>query len=75
MAVKTLELNPIEISLNEDKYMRAIKGKTDGTAYSASEWMRLMKTDPDYNWQFTNQANQQVSSMVSTLEKAFGLVR
>jgi len=75
IAAKTLELNPIEVSLNEDRYMRAIKGKPDGSAYSANEWVQLLKTDPEYKWQFTNQANQQVSSMVSTLERAFGLVR
>jgi hypothetical protein len=75
IAVKTLELNPIEVSLNEDRYMRAIKGKPDGSPYSANEWVHLLKTDPEYKWQFTNQANQQVSSMVSTLERACGLVR
>ena len=75
IAVKTLELNPIEVDLGQDKFMRAIKGKPDGTAYSANEWIQMLKTDPDYGWQYTNQANQQVSSVVSTLERAFGLVR
>jgi len=75
IAAKTLELNPIEVSLNDDKFMRAIKGKDDGTQYSGNEWIRLLKTDPDYGWQYTNQANQQINSVVSKLERAFGLMR
>jgi hypothetical protein len=75
IAVKTLELNPIEVDLSQDKFLRAMKGKEDGTAYSASEWTQMLKTDPDYGWQYTNQANQQVSGVVSALERAFGLVR
>jgi len=75
LAVKTLELNPIEVQLSDDKFMRAIKGKPDGTQYSGNEWIQMLKTDPNYGWQYTNQANQQVSSVVSTLERAFGLMR
>ncbi len=40
---------------------------------SLTEWLRKLKSDPKYGYQYTNQANQEVSRVVSTLEKAFGL--
>jgi len=39
---------------------------------SLSAWVQKLKTDPAYGYQFTTQANAEVSNVVSTLEKAFG---
>ena len=75
LAVKTLELNPVEVNLSDDKYDKVLRGKADGSQYSASEWINELKSNPDYGWRFTNQANQQVSSVASTLERAFGLIK
>jgi hypothetical protein len=73
LSAKTLELSPVDVNLDDDKFLMALKGKEDGTQYSGTEWVRMLKTDPEYNWRFTNQANQQVNSVVSALEKSFGL--
>lgn len=39
---------------------------------SLNDWVSELKRNPKYNYQFTSAANAEVSSMVSTLEKAFG---
>lgn len=39
---------------------------------SLNDWISELKRNPKYNYQFTSAANAEVSSMVSTLEKAFG---
>jgi hypothetical protein len=52
-------------------YADALQGQ-DGPM-SLGQWMTTLKTNPKYGYQYTNQANAEVSSMVSTLEKAFGL--
>lgn len=75
IAVKTLELNPIDINLNSDKWDRVLRGKQDGTAYTANEWLQELKSNPDYGWQYTQQANDQATNLVMGLEKAFGFRR
>lgn len=74
-AAEILEIDPNEIDFTKDpKYAEAFGDSKTGQL-SLSAWVKKLKTDDQYGWKFTNQANQQVSSMVSTLEKAFGLVR
>lgn len=70
-----LEVEPNSIDFVQDpKWSRAF-GTADKGPMSLADWERELKTNKDYGWRFTNQANQQVSSVVSTLERAFGLVR
>jgi hypothetical protein len=70
-----LELDENQIDFVKDpKWARAF-GTSDKGPMSLADWERELKTNQDYGWRFTNQANQQVSSVVSTLERAFGLVR
>jgi hypothetical protein len=74
-ASSILELDPNGIDFVKDpKWSRAF-GNSQTGPLSLSDWERELKTNKDYGWQYTNQANQQVSSVVSTLERAFGLVR
>jgi hypothetical protein len=47
----------------------------DNLPMTLAEWNKELKTNPDYGWRFTNKANQQVSSVASTLERAFGLIK
>lgn len=74
MAARLLERSPADISLKNDLYRRAIETKKeDGTPLTMSDWSRIIKTDDKYGWQYTNQAHQQVNSVVSGLERMFGL--
>jgi hypothetical protein len=75
VAARVLEVNPTEIDyMSNDKWFKAFGDAKTGQM-SLSDWVRELKSNPDYGWRFTNQANQQVSGVVSTLERAFGLVR
>ena len=51
-------------------YADALQG--DEGPLSLGQWLRKLKTDPKYGYQYTSQANAEVSGVVSTLEKAFG---
>lgn len=71
-AARTLELDPNQINfVDEPKWAQAF-GSRDKPPMSLGEWVTYLKTNKDFGWQYTNQANQEVSSVVSALEKAFG---
>lgn len=74
-ASQILELDPNEIDFTKDPKWADAFGDAKQGQLSLSAWQRKLKTDDKYGWRFTNQANQQVSGVVSTLERAFGLVR
>lgn len=74
-AAQVLELDPNQIDFVTDpKWAEAFGTEKDGPM-SLAGWQTKLKTDPKYGWRFTNQANQQATSVVSTLERAFGLIR
>jgi len=74
-AAEILELDPNTIDYRKDpKWAEAFGNAKDGQL-SLSDWVTKLKTDSKYGWRFTNQANQQVSSVASTLERAFGLIK
>lgn len=54
-------------------YSEALQGQ-DGPL-SLTEWAQKLKSDPKYGYQYTSRANQEVSSVVRSLEKAFGFTR
>ena len=74
-AATILEIDPTEIDFASDPKWAEAFGNEKTGMLSLSAWQDKLKTDPKYGWKFTNQANQQVNSVVSTLERAFGLRR
>lgn len=74
-AAQTLELDPTQIDFVTDPKWAEAFGTTETGPMSLTSWQTKLKSDPKYGWKYTNQANQQVSNVVSTLERAFGLVR
>lgn len=74
VAAGVLERTPEEISLVGENgvptmYSEALMGEKP---MSLTEWVRKLKVDPKYGYQFTNEAKQQVTNLVVDLEKAFG---
>ena len=75
IAARVLELDPSEVDyMRDEKWFDAFGSQKDGLP-SLSSWVTKLKSEPKYGWRFTNQANQQVSSVASTLERAFGLIK
>jgi hypothetical protein len=75
IAARVLELDPSEVDyMRDEKWFDAFGSQKDGLP-TLSSWVTKLKSEPKYGWRFTNQANQQVSSVVSTLERAFGLIK
>jgi hypothetical protein len=74
-AAATLQLDPNEIDFVKDPKWSAAFGDAKTGQLSLSAWITKLKSEDQYGWRFTPEANKQVSGVVSTLERAFGLVR
>jgi hypothetical protein len=73
VAAQLLERAPQDISFEKDLYRKALENKNeDGSPMTISQWSRELKSNPDYGWQYTANANRQVSNVVRTIEQAFG---
>jgi hypothetical protein len=74
-AAAILEKSPNQIDFIDQNgvptvYADALQGQEG--PLSLGQWVQKLKSDPKYGYQYTSQANAEVSGMVSTLEKAFG---
>lgn len=74
VAASVLERTADEISLVGENgvptmYSEALMGEKP---MSLTEWVKKLKVDPKYGYQYTNEAKQQVTKLVVDLEKAFG---
>jgi hypothetical protein len=75
-AANLLELPITSVSIKNPLFKRALEQKNaDGSAMSISDWQTTLKTDDRYNWRYTNNANRTISSVMATLERAFGLIK
>jgi hypothetical protein len=74
-AAQTLQIDPNEIDFAKDPKWSAAFGDSNTGPLSLSAWVSKLKSEDQYGWRFTPEANKQVSGVVSTLERAFGLVR
>jgi len=76
LAAKTLGKTVNDIKLNDAAYEKVLlPNPATNQTWSGIDWVRELKSNKDYGWQFTDEANKQVSSVVSTLERAFGLIK
>lgn len=75
-AAKLLEIDPNSIDFTNPKYMRAldqVDPKTgQHTSMSQSDWSHTLMMDPQYRYDFTDQARQAATSMGQNLLKTFG---
>ena len=65
------------IPLTEDFVGQALKAGEPGKyrVMSTNEWKYLLKSNPEYGYQYTAKARDEVNDIVQSLEKAFGFVR
>lgn len=75
-AAAILELPSTTIDMNDPKFRVALDARGDGEsrALSFGEWETLLKTNPNYGWQYTKTANKQALDIATTIARAFGKV-
>jgi hypothetical protein len=74
IAASVLEQSPDQVALVDEngvptKFASALMSKEP---MSLTDWITTLKSDDKYGWQFTNEAKQQATNLVMSLEKAFG---
>lgn len=75
IASRVLEIDPTAIDYaNDPKWQEALGTAATGQL-PLNQWVQKLKSDPQYGYQYTNQANAEVSKIVRDLEKAFGFTR
>jgi hypothetical protein len=76
-AADLLELTPDQIDMSKGKFNLALKTGEGGKErmMSTSEWIQTIKSDADFGWQYTKQANDQATNAALNIAKAFGKVR
>ena len=77
LAAKTLELDPNTVNVSDGKFRQALSasdGKGGFRQLSLGEWEQKLRTDPQYGYQFTKQANRDATSIALSIARAFGKV-
>jgi hypothetical protein len=76
-AADLLELTPDQIDMSKGKFNLALKTGEGGKErmMSTSEWIQTIKSDADFGWQYTKQANDQATNVALNIAKAFGKVQ
>jgi hypothetical protein len=74
-AANVLELDESQIDFNKDPKWRAAFGTKESGQMGLGDWVTKLKSDTDYGWQYTKQANQQATDIGLTLARAFGKVK
>lgn len=71
LIARTLEIPENSITLDDPKYAKFLGNSKTGQM-SLSDALTEVKTNEEYKFGFTNQANQNVSKGIMTLERMFG---
>jgi hypothetical protein len=76
-AADLLETTPEQIDMSKGKFGLALKSGEGGKErmMSTSEWIQTIKSDADFGWQYTKQANDQATNIALSIAKAFGKVK
>lgn len=75
-AAKLLEIDPKDIDFMDQKWMRAldtVDDKGNHRSMAPAEWMKTLKTDGVYRYDYTEGAKQEAVGMATTLMQRFGV--
>jgi hypothetical protein len=75
VVAQELELDEELVDFSEMKYARLLSPTDKGTAMSVSDVRRVLRTDPEYGWEFTDSAAKKATSVASSLARMFGRLR
>jgi hypothetical protein len=74
-ASDVLELDESKIDFMKDPKWQTAFGTKESGQMNLGDWVAKLKTDTNYGWQFTKQANQQATDIGMVLARAFGKVK
>jgi hypothetical protein len=74
-AADALEIDPNQIDFTKDSKWAMAFGTKETGQMSLTDWVKTIKTDPIFNWQYTKQANDQAASLAVSLARVFGKVQ
>ena len=70
-AASVLEKDETQINMFDGPYLDAFGNRETGQL-SLGEWVRTLKSDPRFGYQFTESANRQATDVALTIATAFG---
>jgi hypothetical protein len=75
-ASRLLELNPNAIDMSTGAFEQAVTFGEEGKKrlMTNSEWEKLLRTDPQYGWEKTNNAKDEARSLSANIAQAFGRI-
>ena len=77
-AAKLLEVDPNSISVSDPKFRQALAYRDQKSGQvrqlSLSEWRQMVRTNSEFDYQFTKQANRDATDLGLTIARAFGKV-
>ena len=75
-AAQLLEVDPNTLDMSGADYEVAINFGEEGKkrVMSTGEWDRLLRTDPKYKWEYTENAKDEARGLAANLVKAFGRI-
>jgi hypothetical protein len=71
-AADILELPIQSVDMTTTKFRKAFEGDK---LMSIGEWQKMLRTDPNYGWQYTTTANKQALDIGTAIARAFGAVK
>lgn len=75
-ASRLLELNPNAIDMSTGAFEQAVTFGEEGKKrlMTNSEWEKLLRTDPQYGWEKTNNAKDEARALSANIAQAFGRI-
>jgi hypothetical protein len=75
-ASRLLELNPNAIDMSTGAFEQAVTFGEEGKKrlMTNGEWEKLLRTDPQYGWEKTNNAKEEARSLSANIAQAFGRI-
>jgi hypothetical protein len=76
LAADILEQPQTTINMTDPKFRAAFDVRDNGVSrvMTGSEWQTLLKSNPDFGWQYTKTANNQALETAAMISRAFGKV-
>ena len=75
-AAKLLEIDPNQIDMSQADYEVALAYDDNGNkrAMTTGEWEKMLRSDPRYGWEKTNNAKTEARALASNIAQAFGRI-